>query len=131
MERIVYFDGVCNVCNASVQFIIKRDKKARFKFAPLQGVNGQKILEKLNKDNTEFDTFILSENDKIYQKSTAALRVIKELSGLWPLLYGFIIIPAFIRDFFYGLIAGNRYRLFGKKESCMVPTPEIKSRFLT
>lgn len=130
MERIVYFDGVCNVCNASVQFILKRDKNRKFKFAPLQGKSGQEILNRFNMKTSSFDTFLLFENGKIFQKSTAALKVIRHLNGLWPLLYAFIIVPPFIRDFFYGLIARNRYRLFGKRESCMIPTPEIRSRFL-
>ncbi|MCG9911115.1 MAG: thiol-disulfide oxidoreductase DCC family protein [Flavobacteriales bacterium] len=130
MERIVYFDGVCNVCNASVQFILKRDKYNRFKFAALQGKSGQEILNRLNMKTSAFDTFLLFENGKMYQKSTAALRVIKQLNSFWPLLYVLIIIPPFIRDFFYGLIARNRYRLFGKRESCMIPNPEIRSRFL-
>lgn len=130
MERIVYFDGVCNLCNASVQFILKRDPKGKFKFCTLQSPQGKKTLEKNSFPTESLDTFLLSENGKVYTRSTAALRTLKELSGGWPLLYGFIIVPAVLRDFVYGVVAKNRYRWFGKKESCLFPTPEIKSRFL-
>jgi len=130
MEALILFDGVCNFCNSSVQFVIKHDAAGYFKYAPLQGKNGQRILAENNMPISDFDTFILSEQGRIYQKSTAALRVARKLNGLWPLLYVFIIVPPFIRNFFYGLIAKNRYKLFGKKDACMIPSPEIRSRFL-
>lgn len=130
MERIVYFDGVCNLCNASIQFILNRDPKGKFKFCALQSARGKKTLEENGVAAESFDTFLLSENGTLYTRSTAALLTLRELSGGWPLLYGLIIVPAVLRDFVYGLVAKNRYRWFGKKESCLVPAPEIRDRFL-
>ena len=131
MERVILFDGVCNLCNTSVQFVIKRDRKARFKFAPLQGELGRRVLAENNLPSIEFHSFVLLENGRMYQKSTAALRVAKALPGLWPLLYYvFILVPPFIRNTVYTWVAGNRYKWFGKQEACMVPTPELKSRFI-
>jgi predicted DCC family thiol-disulfide oxidoreductase YuxK len=130
MERIVYFDGVCNLCNASIQFILNRDPQGKFKFCALQSPRGKKMIQENGFSAESFDTFLLFENGTLYTRSTAALRTLKELSGGWPLLYGLIIVPAVLRDFVYGLVAKNRYRWFGKKESCMVPTPEIRSLFL-
>lgn len=130
MERVIYFDGVCNLCNGSVQFVIKRDKAGKFRFAPLQSRAGQAILARNGLSGEHFTSFLLSENGKLYRRSTAALRVVRRLPGAWPLLYGFIIVPPFIRNAVYDFIARNRYRWFGKKEACMVPTPELKSRFL-
>lgn len=130
MEALILFDGICNFCNASVQFVIKRDAAGYFKYAPLQGQTGQRILAENKRPVNDFDSFILYEQGRIYQKSTAALRVARKLNGFWPLLYVFIIVPPFIRNFFYGIIAKNRYKLFGKKDDCMIPSPEIRSRFL-
>ncbi|MFJ5716844.1 thiol-disulfide oxidoreductase DCC family protein [Neobacillus sp. NPDC093127] len=129
MVRIILFDGVCNLCNSSVQFIIKRDPTGTFKFASLQGETGQALLKKYGL-NTDSDSFVFIENEKIHVKSTAALRVCRKLTGAWRLLAVFLIIPAFIRDPLYGIIAKNRYRWFGKKDSCMLPKPEWKNRFL-
>jgi len=127
---IVLFDGVCNLCNRMVQFIIKRDKEKKFLFASLQGKTGKEILKKFNVPANEFNSFILAEGDKIYTKSTAALRIARQMGGGWKMLYGFIIVPSFIRNAFYNLIARNRYKWFGKKEECMVPAPELSKRFL-
>jgi len=127
---VVLFDGVCNLCSSSVQYIIKRDKKNLFRFASLQSEIANKMLKGHNLSTTEFDSFVLIENGEIYKKSTGALKVAKNLSGAIKLCYGFIIVPAFIRDVVYNLVAGNRYRWFGKKEACWIPTPEISSRFL-
>lgn len=127
---IVLFDGVCNLCNRSVQFIIKRDKKKKFRFASLQGNFGQQILKSHNLPADDFNSFILLEGDKLYTQSRAALRVLKHLGRGWQLLYGFIIVPKFIRDAIYKWLARNRYKWFGKRESCMIPTPELRSRFL-
>ncbi len=124
-SSILFFDGVCNLCNATVLFIIKRDKKAKIKFAPLQGTIAQNLI-----GTPQYDSLVLFEKGKIYYRSTAALKVAAKLSGLWPLLYVFIVIPPFIRDFIYEIIAKNRYAWFGKKDSCMIPTRELKSRFL-
>jgi predicted DCC family thiol-disulfide oxidoreductase YuxK len=127
---IILFDGVCNLCNASVQFVIERDPTAIFRFASLQSDAGQAILAK-NALNTEgLNSIILVENDVVYDRSTAALRIAKRLSGGIQLVAVFLIVPKFIRDFFYKIIAKNRYRWFGKQESCWLPTKELKARFL-
>ena len=129
MEPIILFDGVCNFCNGMVNFIIARDPKAYFKFAPLQSETGQRMRIRFDIDD-RVDSIILIEDDSAYTFSTAALRIIKGLGGFWRLLYVFIIVPTPIRDFFYRLFARNRYWLFGKKSVCMVPTPDIRARFL-
>lgn len=126
---IILFDGVCNLCNSSVQFIIKRDKNATFRFAQLQSEVGIALLKSYKIPDT-LNTFILIENKSVYQKSTAALRVTRKLSGCWPLMYGFIIVPPFIRNAVYDFISKHRYKWFGKKNECMMPTPELQSRFL-
>ncbi len=129
-SKIILFDGVCNLCNSSVQFILKRDKKKQFRFASLQGKFGQAFLKKHHLPSDNFNSFILLEDEKLYTRSTGALRMMKHLGSGWSLLYGFIIIPKFIRDAFYNLIANNRYKWFGKKDECWLPTPELKARFL-
>ena len=129
-HSIILFDGVCNVCNGAVQFIIKRDKKNHFRFASLQSAEGRKLLAQYELPVNDFNSFVLIENGRVYTRSTGALKVIKKLSGLWPLLYGFIIVPKFIRGSIYNLVATNRYKWFGKKDSCMIPTPEIMAKFL-
>lgn len=121
---------MCNLCNSAVQFIIKRDKKKQFFFAALQSGKGQALLKEFNLSTTELNSFILVYNGKAYKRSSGALYVAKLLGGFWKLFYGFIIIPSFIRDAVYNFIAKNRYKWFGKKESCMMPTPELKARFL-
>jgi predicted DCC family thiol-disulfide oxidoreductase YuxK len=125
---IILFDGVCNFCNSSVNFVIKRDKKAYFKFAPLQSELAEKLLGKPISEMP--DSVVLIENNKVHYKSTAALMIAKKLDGLWPIFYLLIIIPRPIRDWVYNLIAKNRYKIFGKKDSCMIPDPAIKARFL-
>lgn len=130
-SSIILFDGICNLCNASVQFVIKHDKAERFKFASLQSDSGQKLLQQYHLLQTDFNSFVLIENEQAYTKSTAALMVAKRLKGLLKLFYGFIIVPVFIRDGVYNLVARNRYKWFGKKESCSIPTPELQSKFLT
>lgn len=129
MERIILFDGVCNLCNSSVQFILKRDRKGQFGFASLQGEVGQKLIHKFGL-NPDINSFVLIENEKVYLESTAALKVCKGLTGGWKLFTAFLIIPRPIRDVVYKIIANNRYKWFGKKESCMLPLPEWKNRFL-
>ncbi|MBI3139213.1 MAG: thiol-disulfide oxidoreductase DCC family protein [Sphingobacteriales bacterium] len=129
-HSIVLFDGVCNLCNRSVQFIIKRDKKDRFRFAALQGKTGQALLAKHDLPSDSFNSFILAEGDRIYTRSTGALQMLKRLGGPWSLCYVFILVPRFIRDGVYNWVARNRYRWFGKKESCMIPTPALKNKFL-
>ncbi|HUR65326.1 MAG TPA: thiol-disulfide oxidoreductase DCC family protein [Chitinophagaceae bacterium] len=127
---IVLFDGVCNLCNHSVRFIIKRDRKNQFLFASLQGKTGQEILEKYNLPADEFNSFILLEDDNVYIRSTGALRIARRLGRGWKFLYGFIIVPKLIRDGVYNILARNRYKWFGKKDECMIPAPELKERFL-
>jgi predicted DCC family thiol-disulfide oxidoreductase YuxK len=127
---VVLFDGVCNLCNRIVQFIIKRDKKKQFLFASLQGKTGQEVLKKFNLPANDFNSFIVLEGNKIYTRSTAALRMLRKLGGGWNLFYGFIILPRFLRDAVYNQIARNRYKWYGKRNECMVPTPDLKERFL-
>jgi predicted DCC family thiol-disulfide oxidoreductase YuxK len=130
VSKLVLFDGVCNLCNSSIQFIIKHDKAAKFKFAPLQSPLAAERLSVLKLGNAPFSSIIYVENDEVYQKSTAALKIAKHLDGAWPLLYAFMIVPKFIRDRVYDFIAKNRYKWFGKTEACWLPTPELKARFL-
>lgn len=127
---IILFDGICNLCNSSVQFVLKHDHKNQFMFASLQSTEGQNLLKQFQLPQQDFNSFILIENEKVYLKSTAALMVARQLKGAVKLLYGFIIVPPFIRNAVYNFIAKNRYKWFGKKESCMIPTPELKARFL-
>jgi predicted DCC family thiol-disulfide oxidoreductase YuxK len=127
---IVLFDGVCNLCSSSVQFILKHDKKDQFLFGSLQGSYGQELLKKYGLPQNEFNSFMLLEADELYTKSSGALRMLKHLGGGWSLLYAFIIVPKFIRDGVYNFIAHNRYRWFGKKEVCWLPRPEWKEKFL-
>ncbi len=127
---IILFDGVCNLCNNSVQFVIKHDKESRFNFAAMQSETGQSLLKQYGLPQQGFNSFVLVQNEKVFLKSTAALTVARQLDGPIKLLYGFIIVPAFIRNAVYNFIAKNRYRWFGKKESCMLPTPSLQSRFL-
>ncbi|WP_423802291.1 thiol-disulfide oxidoreductase DCC family protein [Neobacillus sp. SAB-20_R2A] len=129
MERIILYDGVCNLCNKSVQFIIKRDSAGQFKFASQQGAAGQNLLKKFTLP-PKMNSFVLIENEKIYLESTAVLKVCKDLSGAWRLLAVLFVIPRPIRDRLYKTIARNRYKWFGKTESCMLPKPEWKNRFL-
>jgi len=129
-HKIILFDGVCNLCNGAVTYIIKRDKKNVFKFAALQSEIGRELTSKFNIDTTKVDSIILIDGEKHYEKSSAALHIAKNLSGAYPLLFGFMIVPKFIRNAVYDYIAKNRYKWFGKKESCMIPTAELKSKFL-
>ena len=131
MEKpILLFDGVCNLCNFSVRFTIKRDPNFKFLFASLQSAVGQKLLKQFKLPTHEIYTFVLINKNKATMKSTATLEVFKRLKGLWPLLYTFIFIPNPIRDFIYDLIANNRYKWFGKRDQCMVPSSSIEKRFL-
>ncbi|MFK9093683.1 thiol-disulfide oxidoreductase DCC family protein [Bacillus salipaludis] len=129
MERIILYDGICNLCNSSVQFILKRDPAGKFKFASLQGETGQRLLKE-HGIGLDLNSFLLIESGKIYRKSSAALRVCKQLKGPWKMVTVFFIIPCFLRDRLYDILANNRYKWFGKKESCMLPSPKWKNRFL-
>ena len=128
---IILFDGICNLCNRSVQFIIKHDKEKVYRFAAFQSKAGQKLLQQYNLPLKQYSSFLLIENNKAYSQSTAALKVAKNLSGLVKLAVVFNIVPAGIRNIVYNFVARNRYQWFGKKRSCMVPTQDIKARFLT
>ena len=129
-QPVILFDGVCNFCNSAVNFVIKRDKNSALKFTTLQSNIAHQMLAHQNIPTNDLSSFVFIENEKIHTRSTAALRVCKYLTGLWPLMYGFIIVPKFIRDGIYNWVAKNRYRWFGKTKECMIPTPEIKAKFL-
>lgn len=129
-HKIILFDGVCNLCNTSVNFVIQRDKNDVFRFAALQSEIGNKYISKFNINPLDTDSIILIDKDKSYVKSTAALHIAKSMSDAYPLLFGFIIIPRFIRNWVYDYVAKNRYKWYGKKESCMIPTEKLKGKFL-
>lgn len=129
-KPVILFDGVCNLCNGSVQFVIKHDKAARYSFASLQSETGRELLQQYHLPLTDFNSFVLIKDGRAFTKSSAALMVAKDLTGWVQLLYGFIIVPVFIRDAVYNLVARNRYKWFGKKETCMLPSPALQSRFL-
>jgi predicted DCC family thiol-disulfide oxidoreductase YuxK len=128
---VILFDGVCNFCNSSVQFVIKRDPKRYFRYAPLQSAYGQAELARYGLPVESFGSFVLVEDGKAYTRSTASLRVARKLSGAWPVLYAFIIVPAFLRNMVYEFIAQNRYRWFGKRAQCMIPNAEQRALFLS
>ncbi len=127
---VILFDGVCNFCNSAVNFVLKRDRKKQIYFAPLQTETGKKLLQQYNLPADDMQSFVFIEKGKAYTRSTAALRVCRYLTALWPLCYGAIIVPKFIRNAIYDLIAKRRYKWFGIKQECMIPTPEVKARFL-
>jgi predicted DCC family thiol-disulfide oxidoreductase YuxK len=130
-KKIILFDGICNLCNDSVLKIIKHDKKDLFVFAALQSESGQKITNYLKIDTSKVDAIILYEPGVAYEiKSTAALRIMKDFGGFWFVTQIFRIFPENIRDWAYDYIAKNRYKWFGKKESCMIPTSELQAKFL-
>ena len=130
-KQLILFDGVCNLCNNSVQYVIKKDKANRFLFTPLQSETGQYFTNKFDINTEKVDSIILiTNNNTFYSKSTAALMVAKYLGFPTNCLFPFIIIPAFIRNWVYDFIAKNRYKWYGKKEACMIPTPELKAKFL-
>lgn len=129
-HSIILFDGVCNLCNNTINFIIRHDKNDIFKFAPLQSSVSDELLRSFPLSQNKLDSIVLLENGKKYTQSSAALRIAKKLSGGYPILYGLMIIPKFVRDWVYSIIAKNRYKWFGKKDSCMIPTPELREKFL-
>jgi predicted DCC family thiol-disulfide oxidoreductase YuxK len=129
-QSIILFDGICNFCNSAVNFTLKRNAKADIRFAALQSQAGQRLLQQYNLPVNYTESFVFIEKGKAYKQSTAALKACRHLRGLWPLCYGLIIVPRFIRDSIYNWIAGNRYKWFGTRQECMIPTPEVKERFL-
>ncbi|WP_420399790.1 thiol-disulfide oxidoreductase DCC family protein [Flagellimonas sp.] len=130
-KKLILFDGVCNLCNGAVQFIIQRDKKDVFRYAALQSEIGEKFIAERGIDTSKVDSIILIEPGVAYfVKSDAALRIGQEFGGLWKALAIFTWIPKVFRDAIYNLIAKNRYRWFGRKDACMIPTPELQAKFL-
>ena len=127
---LILFDGICNLCNVLVQFILKRDARKMFRFASLQSESGQNLLIQYGLPLESFDTFVLIQENKIYLRSTAAIQIARQLGWIWKIGFLFRMVPRPIRDFIYSLIANNRYRLFGEKEVCMIPSPGMKDRFL-
>lgn len=129
-RHIIIFDGVCNFCNDSVNFIIRRDPDKKFAFTPMQSELASELIEKHGVENVGVDTFLLIKDEQCYVRTDAALEIAKELSGNWYLCSGFRIVPRTIRDWFYKLFARNRYVIFGRKQQCMVPSPELLERFV-
>ena len=130
-KKLILFDGVCNLCNASVQYVIKNDKKDVFRYAALQSDVGQIIIEMFKIDRTKTDSILLYSPEKgLAYKSTAALKIASQLGFPRNLMSIFLIVPTFIRNWVYDYIAKNRYNWYGKKEECMIPTKELKSKFL-
>jgi predicted DCC family thiol-disulfide oxidoreductase YuxK len=128
-NTIIFFDGICTLCNGWVRFVIHRDKNDVFSFAALQSDAAKKLLGSISVDDKN-SSIMLMENEKIYTQSTAVLRIFRYLSGFWSLLYIFIIVPPFIRNEIYRFVACNRYRWFGKKENCMIPSKSVAHKFL-
>jgi predicted DCC family thiol-disulfide oxidoreductase YuxK len=129
-DPVILFDGICNLCNNSVQFVINHDPLGKFKFASLQSEAGQRLIKLYNISAYVNDSFILILDNNVYTKSTAALKVAQQLKGPVSLLYGFILVPQFIRNIVYNIISRNRYKWFGKKDACMIPSKEINAKFL-
>ncbi len=127
---VLLFDGVCNLCNGSVQWVIQHDPEARFRFASLQSEAGQALLHQHNLPTTEMNTVVLIDGEKAYTRSDVPLQIFGKMGGAWPVLAALSIVPRFIRDAVYDWIARNRYRWFGKQEACWLPTPALKERFL-
>ena len=130
-KKIILFDGVCNLCNGAIQFIIKRDKKDVFRYAALQSELGERLVKERSIDTSKVDSFVLIEPGTAYYiKSSAALEIANNFSGLWKLTQIFKWIPESIRNSIYDLVARNRYKWFGRKDQCMIPTPELQAKFL-
>ena len=129
INNVIFFDGVCNLCNSSVNFVIDRDAKGVFKFSTLQSSFAKRMLEQNGFNSLELESIVFYSDNKFYKRSRAALEIAKKMSGGWPLMYAFIIVPGFLRDAIYNLIAAKRYQWFGRTDSCRIPTPELESRF--
>jgi predicted DCC family thiol-disulfide oxidoreductase YuxK len=128
---VVLFDGVCNFCNGSVRFIIERDPHARFQFAPLQSPAADRLIGAHVDRASLPDSIVLLDDGRVHVRSSAALRIARQLRFPWPLAWIFIVVPRPIRDWVYNVIARHRYRWFGKRDECMVPTPDVRTRFLS
>jgi predicted DCC family thiol-disulfide oxidoreductase YuxK len=129
-KSIVLFDGICNLCNSSVQFVINHDNKQHFLFASIQSDASAKLLLQHNYKNNSLNTIVLIEGGKTYNKSTAVLKIARNLDGFWKIFYIFLFIPKIIRDKIYDIIAKNRYRWFGKKKECVYYFDLYKNRFI-
>jgi predicted DCC family thiol-disulfide oxidoreductase YuxK len=129
-KSIILFDGVCNLCNGFVNFVIRHDRQDRFLFGSLQSSSAKDLLNSFTYVRNDLSTVLLLEDQQLYSESTAVLKIFKKMNGPWPLLYGAIILPKPLRDFFYRLVARNRYKLFGRKDACMIPTPALTAKFL-
>jgi len=127
---VILFDGVCNLCNGSVLFILNRDPSGIFKFAPLQSETGKNLLSKFDLPNDKLNSIILVENNEYYLRSTAALKILQRLGALWKIVYVFMLVPRPVRDYIYDIVARNRYKWYGKRAECMIPSSDIESRFL-
>ena len=130
IRPFILFDGVCNLCDRSIQFILKKSKNKKLMFAPFQTQPGRELAMQFGISPTDLQSFVFVENGRPYKKSTAALKVCRHLGGAWPLLYVMIIVPRVIRDGIYDFIARNRYRWFGKKTECMIPSDQDNARFI-
>jgi predicted DCC family thiol-disulfide oxidoreductase YuxK len=130
VEDIIFFDGVCNLCNGSINFIIDQDPAGRFKFASLQSDLAREMLPPFGVNPESLESIVFYSKGRLYRKSRAVLEISRRMRGLWPALYVFALIPPFLRNVLYDVIARNRYRWFGKKDACRIPTPELGSRFL-
>lgn len=128
--RIVFFDGVCNFCNYWVQFALKRDHKDNLRFAPLQGQTAKNLLSKAGIDHNIITSVVFFDDSKVFTESSAVLEICRYLDGGWKLLRVFHLIPAFMRNAVYRWVGRNRYKWFGQKDTCMIPTPEIRNKFL-
>ncbi|HEC42041.1 MAG TPA: DUF393 domain-containing protein [Bacteroides sp.] len=126
----IIFDGYCNFCSGSVLFIIKKDRKEYFRFSPSQTPGGKKILHDHRIGELANHSIVLILGDTVYSKSDAALRIARRLSGFWPVFYSLILVPRRFRDYFYDLIARNRYRFYGMRDDCFLPSEQIRERFL-
>ena len=131
MTSVVLFDGVCNLCNGFVQFVIRRDPAGRFQFAALESPAARRLLRDVNVSNQLIDSVVLVEDGRAFTRSAAALRIVCKLTFPWPLAYALIIVPRILRDWGYAVVARNRYCWFGRRDTCMVPTPELRARFLS
>lgn len=129
-NSVVLFDGVCNLCNGAVDFIIRRDRHKHFMFASLQSVTGQRLLKHFQLPTEQYESMVLIRQGKLYQRSNAALQIARDLPAGWSLLYYLKVVPVFLRDGVYNFIARNRYTFFGKKNSCRLPSPDEAARFL-
>lgn len=130
MASLVLFDGACNLCNGFVQFVVARDPGGRFQFGALQSASARRVLELHDTPAPLPDAIVLVDDGQLFTRSTAALRIARRLTFPWPLAYAFIAVPRPLRDWIYDLVARHRYRWFGKRDHCMVPTPALRSRFI-